>query len=214
MAKNPKWTHSLSHWKRNYETWLQEIVPETVMKFSTFFDCRYLYGEISIMEELQAFLDQELQKPTDKLFFFMANNALQYEPPLTFFKNIKTFTVGNQEVFNIKKAMTPIVDLVRVYALKNRIFATNTGERLTALKDKGIFSETQYLELLQSYYYLMSVRLKKQASQMLKDKTEPENYLDIRSLTKIEQVTIIEIFKTIKNFQAGIKLKFTNNLFG
>jgi CBS domain-containing protein len=166
------------------------------------------------MDELQQFLDQELQKPLDKLFFHMANNALQYEPPLTFFKNIRTFTVGAQEVFDVKKAMTPVVDLVRLYALKNRIFKTNTGERLEALKEKGVFTETAYLELIQSYYYLMSLRLKKQASLIINDQAEPENYLDIRSLTKIEQVTIIEIFKTIRNFQSGIKIIFTNNIFG
>jgi CBS domain-containing protein len=214
MAKNPKWTHSLSHWKRNYESWMKEAVPETVIKFSTFFDCRYLYGDITIMDELHAFLDQELQKPLEKLFVHMTNNALQYEPPLTFFKNIRTFTVGAQEVFDLKKAMTPVVDLVRVYALKNRIFKTNTGERLEALKEKGVFTETEFLELIQSYYYLMSLRLKKQASLIINDNTDPQNYLDISSLTKIEQVTIIEIFKTIRNFQTGIKVDFTNNLFG
>jgi CBS domain-containing protein len=213
MAKNPKWTHSLSHWKRNYISWMEEALPETVIKFSTFFDCRYLYGDSTIMDELQAFLDQELQKPQQQLFYHMTNNALQYEPPLTFFKNIRTFTVGSQEVFDIKKAMTPIVDLVRVYALKNRIFVTNTGERLQALRNQGHLTETKYLELLQSYYYLMSVRLKKQASQIINDNTEPENYMDIRSLTKIELVTIIEIFKTIKNFQTSIRVEFTNNLF-
>jgi CBS domain-containing protein len=213
MAKNPKWTHSLSHWKRNYISWIEEAVPETVIKFSTFFDCRYLYGDSTIMDELQVFLSEELQNPQEKLFFHMTKNALQYEPPLTFFKNIRTFTVGSQEVFDIKKAMTPIVDLVRVYALKNHIFVTNTGERLLALREKGILTETQYLELLQSYYYLMSVRLKKQASQIINDNTEPENYMDIASLTKIEQVTIIEIFKTIREFQTTIKIAFTNNLF-
>lgn len=215
MAKNPKWTHSLSHWKNNYETWMRELVPETAIKFSTFFDCRYLYGDVTIMDELVSFLDQELQKPMEKLFFYMAKNALQYEPPLTsFFKNIKTFTVGSQEVFDIKKAMTPIVDLVRVYALKHRIFKTNTGERLEALREEGVFSETQYQELFQSYYYLMGLRLRKQASQIMNDKVDPDNYLDIQSLTKIEQVTLKEIFKTISNFQTGIKVQFTNNLFG
>jgi CBS domain-containing protein len=214
MARNPKWTHSLSHWKRNYISWMEESVPETVIKFSTFFDCRYLYGEASIMEELKLFLDEELQKPMEKLFFFLTKNALQYEPPLTFFKNIKTITIGTQEVFDIKKAMTPIVDLVRVYALKNRIFKTNTGERIRALKEKGVFSETAYLELTQSYYYLMSMRLKKQANQIIQDKTEPGNYIDLRSLTKIEQVTLKEIFRTIENFQSRIKLEYTNNLFG
>lgn len=214
MAKNPKWTHSLSHWKRNYESWMQQSVPETVMNFSTFFDCRYIYGEVSIMDELKEFMDEELQKPLNRFLFHMGNNALQYEPPLTFFNNIRTFTKGSQQVFNIKKAMTPIVDLVRAYALKNRIFKTNTGERLAALRDKGIFTEREYNELIQSYYYLMALRLQKQANQIINDKTEPDNYIDIRSLTKIEQVTLKEIFKTISNFQSNIKVEFTNNLFG
>ncbi|GAB2529079.1 DUF294 nucleotidyltransferase-like domain-containing protein [Rufibacter soli] len=214
MAKNPKWTHSLSHWKRNYEGWMQELVPETAIQFSTFFDCRYLYGDFAIMQELVEFLDQKLQDPMPRLFYFMAKNALQYEPPLTFFNNIKTFTVGTQKVFDLKKAMTPIVDMVRVYALQNRIFKTNTGERIEALKDAGVFTEGQSQELLQSYYYLMGLRLRKQASQIMNDKAQPDNYLDLNSLTKIEQVTLKEIFRTINDFQLGIKVQFTNNLFG
>lgn len=212
MAKNPKWTHSLSHWKQNYQSWMEEPLPETVVKFSTFFDCRYLYGDEWILNELKQFLDEELQKPLDKLFFFMAKNALQYEPPLTFFNNIRTFTKGNVEVFDIKKAMTPIVDLVRLYALHNRVFEVNTGERLKALKKKGVINDTELLELLQSYYFLMSVRLKRQASQIMYDKTSPDNYINIGSLTKIEQGTIKEIFKTIEKFQAKIKIQFTNTL--
>ncbi|TPE43040.1 DUF294 nucleotidyltransferase-like domain-containing protein [Pontibacter mangrovi] len=214
MAKNSKWTHSLSHWKRNYTSWMQEPDPETVMKFSTFFDCRYIYGEAAIMDELREFLDQELQKPLGRFLYHMAQNALQYEPPLTFFRNIKTFTKGSQEVFDIKKTMTPIVDLVRVYALKDRVFKTNTGERLEALRDLGEFTEKDFQELMHSYYYLMSLRLKKQAVQIIQDKAAADNFIDLHSLTKIEQVTLKEIFKTIANFQASIKLKFTNSLLG
>jgi CBS domain-containing protein len=214
MAQNPKWTHSLSHWKRNYESWMLESVPETVIKFSTFFDCRYIYGEAAIMDELKAFLDEELQKPQEKLFFHMAKNALQYEPPLTFFKNIRTFTKGKQEVFDIKKAMTPIVDMARVYALRHRVFEVNTGDRLKALKEKGVFTEKAYQELTQSYYFLMGMRLKNQARQIMIDKTEPDNYINLNTLTRIEQLTLREIFKTIENFQTGIKVAFTNNLFG
>jgi CBS domain-containing protein len=214
MAMNPEWTHSLSYWKRNYTSWMAESVPESVIKFSTFFDCRSIYGEEAIMTELKDFLDKELEKPMEKLFFHMAKNALQYEPPLTFFKRIRTFTKGSQEVFDIKKAMTPIVDLARVYALKNHIFDVNTGERLKALKDKGIFTETAYHELIQSYYFLMSLRLRRQATQIIQDKSTPNNYIDPETLTKIERVTLTEIFKTIEGFQARIRMEFTGNLLG
>ncbi|GGH78808.1 CBS domain-containing protein [Filimonas zeae] len=214
MAMNPQWTHSLSHWKGNYDKWMTDPIPETAIQFSTFFDCRFVYGESTIIDELHAFLDKELEQPLEKLFFYMARNALQYQPPLTFFKNIRTITKNKQEVIDIKKAMSPIVDLVRVYALKNRIFEVNTGDRLNALREKGVFKEADYEELSQSYYFLMGLRLKNQASQIMDEKTEPNNYVSISSLNRIERSTLIEIFKTIENFQTRIKLAFTNNLFG
>ena len=212
MAKNGKWTHSLSHWKRNYVQWMTESNPETGMQFAASFDCRYLYGDATIMDELHDFLAGELQKPVDRFFHYMAVNALQYEPPLTFFRNIRTFAHGTQQVFNLKKTMSPIVDLVRMYALKHRIFATNTGERLEALKDLGVFTEREAQELLQSYYYLMGVRLKKQAAQIINDNAAPDNYLDPSTLTKVEQVTLKEIFKVIADFQLKIKVGFTKSL--
>ena len=214
MASNPEWTHSLSHWKNNYKKWIEESIPENAIKFSTFFDCRRLYGDQDIIDQLKEFLNVELQKPNERFFTFIAKNALQYEPPLTFFKAIKTQTIGSSEVFNIKKAMTPIVDLVRVYALKNRIYEENTGGRLKQLLELGIFTQEQYEELHQSYYYLMSIRLKNQANQIRIAKLSPNNYVPMDSLTNIEKATIKEIFKTINNFQLGIKVKFTSNLFG
>ncbi len=215
MAQNPKWTHSLSHWKKNYEGWMNESVPETVMQIATFFDCRYLYGDETIIGELQTFLGERMQYPMDRLFHFMAKNALQYEPPLTlFFKNIRTFKVDEKEVFDIKKAMTPIVDMVRVYALKNRIFEPNTGERLKALKDKQVFTEKEVTELLQSYYYLMGLRLKTQSQKIIQDHLAPDNYIMPQQLTKIDQLTLKEIFKTIENFQLRIRMQFTGNLLG
>jgi len=215
MAQNPKWTHSLSHWKKNYENWMNESVPETVMQIATFFDCRYIYGEESIMKELQLHLSEQLQNPMERLYHFMAKNALQYEPPLTpFFKNIRTFKVDKKEVFDIKKAMTPIVDLVRVYALKNGIFESNTGERLKILKDKQVFSEQDVTELLHAYYFLMGIRLKSQSQQILQEHKEPDNYIMPQLLSKIDQLTLKEIFKTIENFQLRIRMQFTGNLLG
>ncbi|WP_303310846.1 DUF294 nucleotidyltransferase-like domain-containing protein [Hymenobacter sp. BT730] len=212
MAKNSKWTHSLSHWKRNYHAWMSESNAETVMQFATFFDCRYLYGEAALMDELQAFLHEELAQPLDRFLFFMAKNALQYEPPLTFFRGFRTFAQEGQQVFDLKKTMTPIVDLVRVYALQQQIFSTNTGERLAQLREKGVFKEKEYQELLQAYYYLMGMRLKKQAHQLINDRTPPTNYLDPSSLTQVEQVTLKEIFKVIADFQLKIKVGFTKSL--
>ncbi len=211
MASNPKWTHSLSHWKRNYNQWIEESVPETAMKLSTFFDFRFIYGEESIVKDLKNYIKEKLASPNQLFFAHIAKNALQYEPPLTFLKRIKTQTIGKSEVFDIKTAMSPIVDLLRVYALKNQLEIENTGERMKKLTEIGVFTQQQYNEMHQSYYYLMALRLKNQANQINIDKKHPDNYIEISKLTKIERVTLVEIFKTIANFQLGIKMKFTGS---
>ena len=81
------------------------------------------------------------------------------------------------------------------------------------MKEKGTFTEREYNELVHAYYYLMGLRLSKQASQIINDRAAPENLNDINNLTKIEEVTLIEIFKVIKDFQQRIKVDFTNTLF-
>jgi len=212
IAKNPRWTHSLSHWKRSYRAWIDDSNPETAMQFSTFFDCRFLYGEPEIMDELRGFIRTELERPLDRFLHYMATNALQYEPPLTFFRNFRTFAQGDQRVFDLKKTMTPIVDLVRVYALRHQVFATNTGARLGELCRLGVFTEKEYQELLQAYYYLMGMRLKKQARQLIDDLMPATNYLDPKELTQVERVTLKEIFKVIADFQTKIKVSFTKAL--
>ncbi len=212
MAKNPKWTHSLSHWKNNYKQWIERPIPESVMKFSTFFDCRHIYGERNLVDSLKEYIGEKLKEPNEMFFYNLGINALQYEPPLTFFKNFRTFARGEHNVFDLKKTMTPIVDAIRVYALKNKIFKTNTGERIHELYAKKVFDEKEFMEILQAYYYLMAMRLKRQAENIIKDRNEPHNYLNPSTLTKIEQVTLKEIFKVIENFQLKIKIDFTKSL--
>lgn len=214
MAKNPKWTHSLSHWKRNYESWITSSTPETMMKYATFFDCRAIYGDFTLLDELRAFMDQQLQHPTEKFFINLGTNALQYEPPLTFFrKHIKTFKIDGEEHFNIKHTMTPIVDLTRLFALKHRIFETNTGNRIEKLQSIGVFSSKEAKELNHAYYYLMGLRLEKQSLSMIRKGQKPVNYVAIKELTKVQMVTLVEIFKVIKEFQLKIKIEFTKNIF-
>lgn len=209
MAKNPKWNHSLSHWKNNYSEWIDEIIPQTAANFATFFDTRRVYGDRELIDELKDHIKLQLEKSSSKLFYYLAVEALKYEPPLTFFKNIKTVSRDNQAVFDMKHAMTPIVDLVRVYSLKHRIMATNTGERLKQLYQNDLVQREEYYELLQSYYYLMSMRLKRQAKTIIRKQGPPSNFIEPKSLTNIERVTLREIFKVIERFQTKMKMEFT-----
>lgn len=214
MAQNPKWTHSLSHWKRTYSEWIREVEPEAVFHISTFFDCRFIYGEPSLLAALQDHLEDLHPGKNISFLYNLANNALKYEPPLTFFKGIKTFTKEERKVIDLKKTMTPIVDFARMYALKHNIRATNTGERLQQLFRHGHFSRKSFNELSQAYYYLMAIRLKTQAQKIQEGVEKADNLVEPSILTLVEQATLKEIFKVIRDFQVKIKVEFKNELFG
>ena len=77
-----------------------------------------------------------------------------------------------------------------------------------------VFTETEVTELLQSYYFLMGLRLKTQSQQIIKDRIPPDNYITPEHLSKIDQLSLKEIFKTIENFQLRIRMQFTGNLLG
>ncbi len=212
MAMNPKWTHSLSHWKQNYETWIQHASQETVMNYATFFDCRAIYGKTNLLDELKVFMDLQLQSAPERFYVNLGHNALQYEPPLTFFRQIRTEKIEGEKQINLKQTMRTIVDLARVYALKYRIFETNTERRINALTDKGVFSAKEAQELTQAFDYLMSLRLENQSQLILEKGKKPKNFLAIDQLTKVQSVTLIEIFKVVQEFQARIKIAFTRSL--
>lgn len=212
MAMNPKWTHSLSHWKRNYDTWISDASQETAMNYSTFFDCRAIYGELSILTELKNYMGKLLEKAPERFFINLGHNALQYQAPLTFFRKIRTEEIDGEKQLNLKQTMRPIVDLARVYALKYRIYDTTTTDRINLLKEKGVFTAKEALELIHAFDYLMGLRLENQSRSILDQHRKPKNYLKLKDLTKVQQVTLIEIFKVIEEFQARIKISFTRSL--
>jgi CBS domain-containing protein len=108
--------------------------------------------------------------------------------------------------------MRPIIDLARVYALKHRLTEANTIRRIELLREKGVFSEKEVQELTHAFEYLMGLRLENQAHLMLNERKKPKNFLQIQSLTKVQQVTLVEIFKVIEEFQARIGISFTRSL--
>jgi len=208
MAKNPKWCHSLSHWKRNYDSWIAEPSPEKVVQFSTFFDCKFVYGDKSLFDELHVHMEQCIGNAGPKFLFNLVSNTLKYELPLTLFKGIKTFTHDEKKVFNIKHAMSTIVDMARMYALHHKVLENNTGLRLKKLNKLGHIDEAQYKELMNAYYYLMGLRLKNQSAQILHEFEQASNLIEPKRLTTVEQATLREIFKFIKTVQWVIKAKF------
>ena len=209
MARNPKLCQPLSIWKRRFSDWIHTAEAEDLLYSSIFFDFRDGYGHTDLIGQLRGHLLESLVGWSG-FFRHLTQNALLYKPPLGFFRNFVVESKGeHRNKFDIKRAMLPIVDYARIYALKHGVGETNTLERLHQLKQKGLIPAKDYSEIEQGYSFLMQLRLLRQVGAILEDGTAPDNYINPKELSGIEQRLLKEIFIRIGNLQTRMSFDFT-----
>jgi CBS domain-containing protein len=208
MARNPKWCQPLSVWKDYFQAWINAAEAEDLLQASIFFDFRFGYGERRLVNQLRGFLTDCIGRWSGFLRY-MTENALHFKPPLGFFRNFVVASKGeHRDALDIKSAMMPIVDFARIYTLKNGLEATNTYERLRLLADKGVLSSEEYEEIEKAYSFLMQLRFVRQVTATMEQKTRPDNFINPKRLTRIEQTMLKEIFIRIEKFQAKLNFDF------
>jgi len=209
MAKNPKWCQPVSIWKKYFKEWIYNASPEALLQISIFFDFRLGYGDSNLVNELREYLFDILGN--GKGFFkYMAANTTHFRLPIGFFGNFIVESKGEfKNTFDIKKPMMLVVDFARIYALQNKISATNTMERLELLYKKNVISESDYNDISHSYSYMMNLRFINQINGIINEGAEPNNNINPKTLSRIEQQTLKEIFKKIET-----RTKLQQDFFG
>lgn len=208
MARNPKWCQPLSVWKGYFSNWIHTAEPEDLLQASIFFDFRFAYGDAVLVDQLRAHLFNALEGWSG-FFRHLTENGLYFKPPLGFFRNFVVESKGkHRHRLDIKSAMTPIVDFARIYALKHKIAETNTLERLRVLRRRKVLSSAEYEELEKGYGFLMQMRFVRQVTAALDEKMPPDNFINPKKLTRIEQTMLKEIFRRIEKFQAKMNFEF------
>jgi CBS domain-containing protein len=179
MANNPKWCKPLVTWKNYFKQWIEDSDPESILDSSIFFDLRHVYGDPSIIEELKG----EVFSLTDSqgVFFYHLAQSVQRFKPVSYSDKMETI--------DLKKAVALVVGFARLYALHNKIEATNTMIRLSRVieleKINGDFGES----ILQSYRYLMELRFRGQSENILSG-AKPDNVFPVNDLSHIEKAML------------------------
>jgi CBS domain-containing protein len=209
MARNPKLCQPLSVWKSRFSEWIHAAEAEDLLYSSIFFDFRVGFGHADLVVRLREHLLESLEGWSG-FFRHLTQNALLHKPPLGFFRNFVLESKGeHRNKFDVKRAMLPIVDYARVYALKHGVAETNTLERLRELMQRGLMPAKDCSEIEQAYGFLMQLRLVRQVGAILEEGIAPDNYINPKDLSGIEQRLLKEIFIRIGNLQTRMSFDFT-----
>jgi len=208
MAQNPNWCQPLGKWMTYFLKWIHAAEAEDLLQASIFFDFRCGYGDVRLIASLKDHLRGAIARWSGFLRY-MTENALHFKPPLGFFRSFVVESKGeHRDALDIKSAMTPIVDFARIYALKNDVAATNTLDRLKELRTMEVLTQEEYDEMDKAYSFLMQLRLTRHVTAAMEHSRSPDNFINPKRLTRIEQTMLKEIFKRIEKFQAKMNFEF------
>ncbi|MCU0447625.1 MAG: DUF294 nucleotidyltransferase-like domain-containing protein [Microscillaceae bacterium] len=205
MASNPLWCLSVRAWQQQFRQWISEPDTRALLFANIFFDFRPISGEPQLADDLKTFLFAEIEQ--SQLFLpFLAKNAMQNPPPLSFFRQFVVEKSGeHKNEFDLKaRAMMPLADAARVLAYEFRLPAYySTFER---------FSQVAQLDenlqgICEAAAMAYEILLKLRATYGFKNQNSGR-FINPDELNKLERQTIRNIFKTIEKLQQTLQVRF------
>lgn len=207
MAKNPQWTQPLSSWKKTYEGWIDSATPQELVDINKFFDFRAVQGDQELVEDLRGHIGRAVRSKAAFMKHF-AENALLMRPPVGIFGQLQTGSGrARPGRIDLKFVQMLIISFARLYALNHEIRETNTVSRLEQMHELGLTGAKQHREMVQSYDFLMRLRLGHQVRAMTRN-LPPDNDIDPEELTLIEQKMLKQILAQISGMQTRISHDF------
>ncbi len=213
MATNAQWRQPLRVWKRYFNEWIGSPEPKALMHVSIFFDLRCLYGADLLYQQLQLHVTHKTA--SNHIFLaYMAANALHYQPPLGFFRNL-VLVRGSEhdQTLNLKqRGVIPIVDLARVYALSGGIPDITTQDRLAAVAGKGELSAQGAEDLRDAFEFISVTRLRHQARR-IKGEQVADNFMAPNELSNFEREHLKDAFRVVQTLQAALEQRYQSGRF-
>lgn len=205
MASNPKWCQPIHQWEKYFRNWIAVPDPQSVMHTTIFFDFRPIYGDFDLADNLRQFIYSELDKNSTFLNF-LAKNALQNPPPLSFFRKFVVEKSGEHaDRFDIKaRAMMPLTDIARILSLEHKLsIYGSTFERFEEVAQK----EENLTSLFQSAKMAYEILMRFRGRQGLKNQ-DSGRYIHPDDFNKLERQTLRSIFKTIEKIQQVLEVRY------
>ncbi|KIA86347.1 DUF294 nucleotidyltransferase-like domain-containing protein [Flavobacterium sp. AED] len=205
MASNPKWCLSLGEWESLVYHWITNPGKNEVLLSFIFFDYSLSYGDRELVNNLSDFIFENI-KANPVFYIHLVSGALQSPSPTGFFRQLLVEQDGaHKDFFDIKRrALMPLTDAARVLILSHSVKSiSNTPERFEKLSELEPHNSELYLACSYSYKALLKFRTKQGLLHH-----DSGQFIALETLSKLEKIKLKRTFKTIKELQELITIRF------
>ncbi len=205
MASNPQWCQPLGQWQRYFSDWIRTPDASALLRASIFFDFRPVFGDFALADTLKQTIFKAMAQ-TRGFLPFLAKNALQNPPPLSFFRGFMVEKNGaHKDEFDIKaRTLMPLTDAARVLAYDQQLPQyLSTIERFRKVGQADPTLADVCGEAAEAYGALL--RFRAMAGLQRQDSGR---YLNPEKLNKLDRQRLRSIFQIIERVQAALTSRY------
>ena len=208
MASNPKWRRPLRDWQQYFHKWITVPEQKALMHSNIFFDLRCVAGKAVLVDELKNSVREDARK--NEIFLaLMAKNAMNYQPPLGFFRQFVLEKSGeHKNTLDLKlHGIMPIVEIARIRSLAAGELRISTRNRLLAAGRAGEITETDAANLIDALDFIEKLRIEHQSRQ-LQAGEKPDNHLAPNELSQLVRQNLKSAFSQVRVSQSALLNRF------
>jgi CBS domain-containing protein len=208
MASNPKWRVPLDQWKEQFNRWITVPEEKALMHANIFFDLRCVAGKAELVEKLKKSVRDAARK--NEIFLaLMAKNAMNYQPPLGFFRQFVLERSGeHKNTLDLKlHGIMPIVEIARIRSLAAGELRICTRNRLRAAAKAKEITKTDAANLIDALDFIEKLRIEHQSRQLQAGK-KPDNHLSPGELSPLVRQNLKSAFSQVRVSQSALLNRF------
>lgn len=213
MATNPLWRKTLPQWCRQIDAWGRRRHGVALLYADIFFDFRRVQGMEALTEDLRTHALGVVARHRAFLRD-MSQNESHHSVGLGWFHRFVTDDEEglHQGEINLKRnAILPVVEAVRLYALRAGLRATGTLDRIAALRAAGVFQADTADYLAAGFAHVLTLLLRRQLAEAREGRL-PSGYIPPESLSSRDKDLLALTLKAVERLSYRVQDDFTGNI--
>jgi CBS domain-containing protein len=188
VASRDEWRLTFSQWRELFADCLRGIDLDRLVTAAIIFDIRQVAGQLVVVPPLQTIVRQAPR--FDRFLNGLSNLATDIRMPLGIGRRV----AGQVDLK--KRALLPIQNLARYYALFSGFTAVATLERLLAVQEAQVHGCESASRLRDAFVSLSDLRLDHHAHS-IREGVEPDDLVDTARLTPLVRASLQEALREV-----------------
>lgn len=204
MATNPVWRKTLTQWRDQVSGWTRRRSKDAILAADIFFDFRCAWGEPALALELRRHVTRVARESPAFLNQLIWHQAEQGRAVGLFGRLVTSDEAPHSGRVDLKlNGLAPLVELVRLLALKGGIAETGTLARLAALRAAGFIGSEDEMELREGFAFLSSLLLNQQLADWRAGR-DPGNHVAPSSLSRWQREHLVATLRALERFRRSV----------